>query len=251
MADSAGSLRNRAIILVLYSSGLRNSTLRALLYRDVSQEMTQGKANIRLPVYPEMKLVDYDACKYDIPYFSFTCDEGTDALSLYLKDRAERYSALAGPEPLFATEYNQLPREDRTKTILSRRELQMVVKLAAKRAGLHQWESVHPHCLRKAFETVLHSQLIDGSNLDVKIQEFFMGHILPDSQDPYFDWSKVELFRTHYSKLKFGRAAVENKFRVLEAAVGRAFEGTGIDPGQVMQEYVRMRTINRASVPVD
>ena len=55
MADSASSLRDRAIILTMFSSGLRNSTLRALLYQDVSTELAKDIANVRLPVYLEMK----------------------------------------------------------------------------------------------------------------------------------------------------------------------------------------------------
>jgi hypothetical protein len=47
--------------------------------------------------------------------------------------------------------------------------------------------------------------------------------------------------RNQYSRLKFGRAAVENKFKVLKAAVARAFEDTGIDPEQVILEYVKLK----------
>ena len=53
--------------------------------------------------------------------------------------------------------------------------------------------------------------------------------------------AKIEHMRNQYSRLKFGRAAVENKFRVLKAAVSRAFEDTGIDPEQVIEEYVRLK----------
>ncbi len=62
---------------------------------------------------------------------------------------------------------------------------------------------VFPHCLRKAFESVLRSSLVDGSRLDAGNQEFFMGHILPGSQDPYYDKTKVEFHRDEYSKLDF------------------------------------------------
>jgi integrase len=142
---------------------------------------------------------------------------------------------------LFCSEYNQICKTDRKKKPLTPRQLQIIVKSAAKRSGMSQWEHVYPHCLRKSFETVLHSQLIDGSNMDVKVQEFLMGHILPGSQDAYFDSSKVEKMRILYSKLRFGRITVENKFKVLKAAVARAFEDTDIDPDQVIEEYVKSK----------
>jgi hypothetical protein len=142
---------------------------------------------------------------------------------------------------LFCSEYNQINKEDRKKKTLTSREVQLIVKLAAKKAGISEWEAVHPHAIRKSYETVLHSPLIDGGNLSVKVNEFLIGHTLPGSQEPYFDRSKIEYMRNQYSRLKFGRAAVENKFKVMKAAVARAFEDTGIDPEQVILDYVKMK----------
>lgn len=241
MADSAGSLKDRAIILTLYSSGLRNSTLRTVLCRDVECELKKGISNISIPVYPEMKLVDPNACKNKIPYYTFICDEATQALELYLQEREKKYGRILGYEPLFASDYNQIPREERSSETMSARQLQQIVKKAARKAGIPRWRHVTPQCLRKAFETVLHSELIDGGRLDPKIQEFFMGHILPGSQDAYFDQTDVEQLRAEYAKLNFGRVAVENKFKILRMAVSRAFEGTGINPYKVMQEYIELR----------
>jgi integrase len=241
MADSAGSLRDRAIILTMYSTGLRNSTIRAILFRDVAEELNKGIANIMIPVYEKMKEIDPSACKGGIPYYTFMCDEATLALRLYLKEREDEFGGIEGSEPLFCSEYNQIPKIERKGKILTARQVQMIVKSTARKSGQSQWELVHPHCLRKSFETVLHSPLIDGSNMDVKVQEFFMGHILPRSQDTYFDSSKVEKMRLLYSKLKFGRTTVENKFKLLKAAVARAFEDTDIDPDQVMEEYVKLK----------
>jgi len=70
-----------------------------------------------------------------------------------------------------------------------------------------------------------------------------MGHVLPGSQDPYFDRSKVNYMRIQYSRLKFGRTVIENRFKVLRVAVARAFEGTDIDPEQVIREYVKMKPL--------
>jgi len=241
MADSACSLRDRALILTLYSSGLRNSTVRALLYKDVIHELSRNIENIMLLVYPEMKLIDPYACKNNIPYFTFICDEATLALKLYLTEREGKYGKILPQEPLFASDYNQIQREKRMSKIMSSRQLQLVVKQAAQRASIPQWQYVKPHCLRKAFETVLHSELVDGARLPEKIQLFLEGHILPGSEDPYFDKTKIEMLRAEYAKLNFGRVIVENKFKVLRMAVARAFEGSGIDAERVLEEYVQMR----------
>jgi len=241
MADSACSLRNRAMILTLFSTGFRNSTLRAIRHGDVAEELKNDYANLMVPVYPEMKQIDPNACKGQIPYYTFSCDEATQAIKLCVREREERHGRIEGSEPLFCSEYNQIHEDYRKRKPLTSRSLQIIVKSAAKKAGIREWKSVHPHCLRKAYETVLRSQLVDGSNLDVKTQEFFMGRILPRSQDPYFDCSKVEHMRIQYSKLRFGRTIVENKFKILKAAVARAFEDTDIDPEQVIEEYVRSK----------
>jgi integrase len=226
---------------MLFSTGLRNSTLRAIRYKDVAEDLEKDYSNVMIPVYPEMKEVDPNACKGGKPYYTFTCDEATQALKLYIKERKEKHGSIEGSEPLFCSEYNQLQKDDRKRKPLTSRELQIIVKSASKRAGISQWEAVHPHCLRKSFETVLHSPLIDGSNLDAEIHLFLIGHSLPGSQDPYFDRSKPDRMRTQYSRLRFGRTTIENKFKVLKAAVARAFEDTDLDPEQVIEEYITLK----------
>jgi len=241
MADSAGSLRDRAMMLMFYSSGLRNSTLRALRIKDFKDELLAGNDIVLVQIYPGMKEVDPGACKGNIPYYTFLCEEGTQALRLYLEDRKERFGGVNDNEPVFCTEHNQVSREERRKRPLTSREAELIVKSAAKKAGIRQWVLVHPHCLRKSYETVLRSQLIDGRNLDVKTQEFLMGHVLPRRQDNYYDSSKVESMRILYSNLKFGRTVIENRFRLLRATVARAFEGSDIDPDELIAEYAATR----------
>ncbi|KXB06043.1 hypothetical protein AKJ52_02620 [candidate division MSBL1 archaeon SCGC-AAA382C18] len=60
-----------------------------------------------------------------------------------------------------------------------------------------------PHCLRKAFKSVLRAPTKNGGRLDEGTQEFFMGHILPGTQDEYYDKDNIEYHREEYSKLDF------------------------------------------------
>ena len=205
MADAAGSLRNRAIILFLWSSGLRVSTLCALNYGDVADDVERGETHIMVPVYPEMKERVADACKGNIPYYTFICMEAGEALRSYLREREEKYG-LSREEPLFQSDWTLWGRDERPTKRLGRRGVALIVKRSAKLAGIEKWRYVTPHCLRKAFESVLVSPTIDGGRLDKGTQEFFMGHILPGTQDVYYDRTKVDFHRKEYAKLDFSRS---------------------------------------------
>jgi len=228
MANVGGDLRNRAIILVLLSTGLRNSTLRAILYGEIKEELEKGPDNILIRVHEEMKKRVPEACKNRIEYFVFTCREATEALRHYMKGRAARFGGIEDDEFLFVSSgggYNKLSRRERLHTPMQNRGLQMAVKKAARRAGIKEWVHVTPKSLRKTFESVLRSRLIDGDRLDIKTQEFFMGHILPGSQDPYFDKTKIEEMRAKYSRLSFtpyreGSQVTSESLQVIAEALG-------------------------------
>jgi len=211
MADAAGTPRNRAVILVLWSSGLRVSTLCALNYGDVAEELERGEPYVMIPVYPEMKQRVPDACKGRIPYYTFICPEACEALKNYLREREEKYGPVRWDDPLFHSEWTLWDRGERSSKRLGRRAVGLIVKRAARLAGIREWGHVTPHCLRKAFESVLRSPTIDGGRLDKGTQEYFMGHILPGTQDVYYDKTKVEFHRNEYAKLDFSRGKPPTK----------------------------------------
>ena len=237
MADNAGSLRNRAIILTLYSSGLRVSTLAALIYGDVREELEKGYTIIRIPVYAEMKERVPEACKGNIEYYTFASEYATKAILLYLAERMLQYGKTEDEDPLFASNCRRIEKEMRNQKFMTRREIEYIVKDAARRAGIEDWEQVTPQCLRKAFESILRSELINGGRLVVKDQEYLMGHILPGSQDPYYDKSKIESLRLEFTKLNFGRKIIENRFKTLEITLSKAFADTCVDWREVLKEY--------------
>ena len=87
--------------------------------------MKADYANIMLPVYPEMKEIDPNTCKGGIPYYTFTCDEATQALRLYIKQREEDYGGIEESQPLFCSGYNQIHRADRIAVTYIIDELKM------------------------------------------------------------------------------------------------------------------------------
>jgi len=245
MANCAGNLRDRALILFLGCTGLRNSTLRALRYGDIREELEAGEKNLLIRVYPEMKEVVPEACKGNIPYFTFTTKEATEALKLYIQDRQYKWGSIDDDEPLFAPlDYK------RRKKPISRRELQIIAKEAARKAGIKLWKHVTPHSLRKTCESFLRNQNDPERRLDPKDQEFFMGHILPGTQDTYFaDKMWVEEMRKKYSRLSFGKETKSSEAErrkqkvVMEEELEKALEEgwrvvCALSSGKVVMEKV-------------
>lgn len=242
MVAAAGTPRNRALILCLWSSGLRVSTLSALNYGDIQDELEEGLHCVMVPVYPEMKLRVKNACKGSIPYYTFIYEEAVEALKAYLRKRREKYGSIYQDYPLFHSDWNLWTRSERSRKRLNRRTIGKIVKKAAKVAGLPQWQHVTPHCIRKALKSVLRSPTFDGGRLDQGTQEFLFGHILPGSQDAYYDKTKVEFHREEYMKLDFSRSGSGARWiDAVMAAVKIASAGLGEEPEEVVKKYVDAR----------
>lgn len=117
----------------------------------------------------------------------------------------------------------------------------------ARRAGTKQWKAVHPHCLRKTFEFILRDARKDGTRMDVKTQEFFMGHILPGSQDAYYDSTKVDWMRQEFLQLSFERESSEVK--ELRAALERKEEMESLAKRQDRFERTMLEALLAGKIP--
>ena len=226
MADVAGSLRNRLIILLLTFVGLRNSTLRALVYNEnypdpllqdytIKKEYERDSKCLIIIVHEIMKLKDPNACKGRVFYYSFVPPMVTECLYLHLSEMERKFGSLQDTHMIFPTGNRKMSLWERLKTPMSARELQEIVKNAAKRARIKNWKYVYPHCLRKTNESFLRNQP-DDVRLDAKEREFLFGHTLPGSQDTYFDKTKIEEMREKYAKMNFEPGiTVEREERVI------------------------------------
>jgi len=200
MAEVASSLRNKAMILLMAFSGLRVSTLLALRYQDIKDELEQGIENLRIEVYPEMKDVVSSACKGNIRYYTFTIKEATEALKVYLEERKRIFGRIEDEEPIFNTNYNQIEKEARRTKPLRANTVRRIVKKAARKAGLKRWREVTSHSFRKTFQSFLRNQP-ETLRMDLRDQEFLFGHILEGSMDTYYDWGKMEELRKKFSRM--------------------------------------------------
>ncbi len=211
MADATNGPRNRAIILVAWGSGLRVSDLVALNYGDIADDLQREKSYGKVEVHPGLGTRVPNACKGGIRYYTFIWPGAMKALETYLRKRRDRHGSINTDEPLFASKWSLLDREKRRMNRISQKTVRKIVKGSAKNAGLSEWKHVSPHCLRKSFQSVLRSSTKDGSTLDKGVQEFLMGHVLPGSQDPYYDKDKVDFHREQYARLDFSQGTTSTQ----------------------------------------
>lgn len=153
MADAA-DIRNRAIILFLFQTGLRTETAAQLIVDDIKGELDPEEAPVRIHVYPWK-------AKYDVEFDTFLGEDGVKALKAHFDERrAGNY--MRGGEP------EEIDKESpifRTRNIdvksASRHVFSKVVKNIALKTGVgskfedksgREYSDVHAHCLRKAWQ---------------------------------------------------------------------------------------------------
>lgn len=196
--------RNNALLMMLWSTGLRVSTLLALTYGDIREELAAGKDNLLLRVYPGMKKRVPGACKNNIPYYTFTCKATTEAIKAYIAERVSKVGELLDDAPLFPTE-NRRIREPgkRNMTPMSSPEVRFIVRSSARRVGVAKWRFVKTHSLRKTFNEFMLGQAPESRPNEMD-RIFLMGHI-PGGSEDFYTPKRMEDTRSMFAKLKLER----------------------------------------------
>jgi integrase len=210
--------RGRALILCAFQSGLRNATLRALCLKNLKEGLEERKVPIRIHVTPELKKIIPEACKENAEYFTFLGREAAEALREYLAWRAKKYGDLVDDDPLFAP-YAAFSSGGETERHLSEDSPERLIKRAARRARIREWQNVRFHSLRKSFRTVLDAGYANGGQLAEDDKEFLMGHRLPSAKEPYHT-ANVDVLAERYMLLKWSREekmTEENKIEAVKA----------------------------------
>ncbi len=194
IADSSGSLRNAAMILCLFQSGVRVGCLCNWTYGLVSRQLSPTiSPPIRIKVTPSL---DSKLSSYGLSYY--VTGLGEDAALVLRRYLQQRISAGWDPEPsdpLFVT-------DEPPQTRIKREAVWRIVKASARRAGLDP-KSIWVHCFRKSFRKVLNAT----PQIDEDTKEALMGHKLPGSRGSYFDYHDEDEVMSKYMQADFSSPA--------------------------------------------
>ncbi len=197
--DAATTARDRAVLLVLFQSGIRVNALSSLRYKHVKDQLyPETKIPLTLKITDE---IDSKLRGYDMPfYYTFLQGEAVEALKTYCSS-SHRGDLGDGNEYLFHSKLGNP---------LGEHAVWEIVKRCVKRAGLPV-SGIWTHTIRKAFKHVLRRSILDHD-----LSEALMGHRLPGSQENYFSRNKpVELAR-EFMKANFGRTTPKSRIEIME-----------------------------------
>ena len=206
MADYAGSLRNRAIILCMYQSGLGMTALRNLNYGHVKKQLEKNRIPIRIRITSHIRQK-----ASQVPFYTFFGAEACDFLKVYINERKRKNQKMREKEanvrelttnsPLFASEGKNVPFGER----MAISSIWRVVKDSAERASLEK-EKIKPNSLTKAFEAEL-----NRSPIDEEIRKYLMGRPIPSME---YNVDKVEqkYLMCNFSRAELREPAIVKKF---------------------------------------
>jgi integrase len=200
--SSVIGLKWRAVILCLFQSGLRNSTLRALTYGMLRDQIEDDVIPISVHVTGELRRIVPDACKEGVDYRTFFGPEACEALRQYINWRRERDGVITDNDMIFPSDSRMFSKENRSNRPMAQWPLTRIVKNAARRAGFKEWKSVRAHSLRKTFRSVLDMGYINGGQMAEDDKEYLMGHRLPGSKEPYHN-ANVNVLGERYMQLRW------------------------------------------------
>lgn len=161
--DGLRGLRDRALIEVLFSTGMRLSEVRAM---DRTADFTRGELTVR-GKGRKLRIV-------------FLSDRARDAIKAYLKARSDLEEAL----------FVGVDKGNKVIGRISARGIQRIVDRQARRAGIAA--HVHPHQLRHSFATDL---LVNGADLR-SVQEL-LGHESVATTQMYTHLTNKQLREVH------------------------------------------------------
>lgn len=160
-------IRDRAIILMLFQSGMDRSTLCSLQYRDVEKGLETKETPLML---------DLSRIKTGVEYFTFLGRDALDLLEAYVVDMRSRGFEYSSTSPLFWTRWEKRP--------LRPQAIQEILRDTSIRAGFIQkgdrFNVAGAHALRESFSSIMINDEVPDSIVD-----FLLGHTIGEMSKAY------------------------------------------------------------------
>ncbi|RLI76231.1 integrase [Archaeoglobales archaeon] len=169
MCQHARSIRDRAIILTLFQSGLDIQTLCRLNYGHIAEDLEAGRIPIMLTLIRE---------KAKIKFRTFLGRDAVEAIKEYLQERKHNGEVITYESPLFLQE----GKNKRKLKRITPRNVDDIFRDLVIRAGIISEEKLkqcdinpaRPYALRAAFSSIMRYYGVDKDTID-----YFMGHRMP------------------------------------------------------------------------
>jgi integrase len=171
--DAQDTLRDKAMVALIFQSGLSIGDAVALNYGDVRRELEAGKMPIMIHLYRQKTGVDFR---------TFIGRDAVKLLGEYLKPRIP----LQDGDPLF-TKLGTSKRVTITAFEMKLRRLAPRLPFLPDDDGVNGYTSVRPHSLRGAFRSRLTGKMADT------LIEFMMGHEIGAEKRAYLNMPVEEL----------------------------------------------------------
>ncbi len=167
LVNHARTIRDRAIIIMLFQSGMDRSTLCSLQYRDVSKGLESGETPL---------LLDMSRIKTGVEYYTFLGRDSVDLLVAYLEDMKNRGFNYSPTTSIFWTKWERAP--------IRPHVIGDILRGTSIRAGFIQktdkYNVAGAHSLRESFGSILINDEVPDSIVD-----FLLGHQIGEMSKAY------------------------------------------------------------------
>ena len=221
--ERAKTYRDKAIILVLFQSGIGISDLCNLDYRDICDELEEGK----LPL-----LLDLSRFKTGVDFKTFLGADAVHYLQLYLETRTE----LTRDSPLFTLWNSNTSRI--SDGAIQKKFKEIAKELSFLRDNGEGMNPARPHSLRSAFRSRL------TGKMDGDLIEFFMGHEIGESKRAYINLPDDEL-RELYAQFEHELSIEKTSKEVQAEQGGKTLEIDELTNQKIQDMDVTIRTLSQ------
>jgi site-specific recombinase XerD len=192
LVDHARSLRDRAIILVMFQGGMDVSTLCSIKYAEVARGLVNNEHPLKLELYRE---------KTSVSYYTFLGKDAIEAVQAYVNDWKQKVVVFDNGMSLFLKQATKAKSCEGLDTNL----VQNMLKKVALSSGLiddnnngSSFNPISPHSLRESFGSIMTNNGVPDSIVD-----FWLGHAVGEMADAYKRGRFEELKQMYLDKEKF------------------------------------------------